>query len=416
MPRKPTWPPPVHKHPSGRARCRINGKDVYLGPYGSEEAARAYAELLTRLASREPPVSKPVTPAPGPERVTVASVVARWFAEESPRYSAEGREVKQFEYACRPLLRLYGTLPAAQFHCDHLERVRMSMASGTWQNPEEQERARARGMPLAWSRNVVNRAVTRLRTIWRWAERRRLVPPGTFAHLCTLPGLASNDARVRQTQRRKPVEFSHVKAVLRHCAPQIRTMLLLQWWTGMRSAEVRLMRPCDLDRTGEVWIYRPHRHKTAHLGAERAIPLGVKCQRLLAPWLASRKPGEYLFRPGEALEAWNAIRRSRRKTKVQPSQLQRDRERAAKRRVDPRWSEPFTSPGYPQWVRRACQRAGVPEFDPYSLRHAFRMRIGRSHGLEVARAMMGHRSLGMTGEYGCAVDLQAAIEAAKKAG
>ena len=184
----------------------------------------------------------------------------------------------------------------------------------------------------------------------------------------------------------------------------------------MRSAEVRLMRPCDLDRTGEVWIYRPHRHKTAHLGAERAIPLGVKCQRLLAPWLASRQPGEYLFRPLEALEAWNVIRRSRRKTKVQPSQLQRDRERAAKRRVDPRWSEPFTSPGYPQWVRRACQRAGVPEFDPYQLRHAFRMRIGRSHGLEVARAMMGHRSLGMTGEYGCAVDLQAAIEAAKKAG
>lgn len=133
MPRKPTWPPPVHKHPSGRARCRINGKDVYLGPYGSEEAARAYAELLTRLASREPPVSKPVTPAPGPERVTVASVAARWFAEESPRYSAEGREVKQFEYACRPLLRLYGTLPAAHFDCDHTDNLALGRtpASGS---------------------------------------------------------------------------------------------------------------------------------------------------------------------------------------------------------------------------------------------------------------------------------------------
>jgi len=234
---------------------------VYLGIYGSEEAARAYAELLTRLSNGATPNVAPATPNVAQDGITVAVVVSRWFAEEAPRYPASGREATQFKFACRPLLRLFGATLASDLDADKLEQVQISMASGTWQNPEERAKAKRRGYPCDWSCRTVNRAITRIRTLWRWAERKKLVPAGTFAHLCTLPGLAANDARVRHRPKRKPVPFAHVKACLRHCAPQIRTMLLLQWWTGMRSAEVRLMRPCDLDRSGEVWLYTPGRHK-----------------------------------------------------------------------------------------------------------------------------------------------------------
>jgi hypothetical protein len=43
----------VHHKPSGRARIRINGRDHWLGKWGSAEASLAYDRLITEfLASR----------------------------------------------------------------------------------------------------------------------------------------------------------------------------------------------------------------------------------------------------------------------------------------------------------------------------------------------------------------------------
>jgi hypothetical protein len=38
----------LHK-PTGQARVRINGKDVYLGPHGSEELKRKYEQIVRKL-------------------------------------------------------------------------------------------------------------------------------------------------------------------------------------------------------------------------------------------------------------------------------------------------------------------------------------------------------------------------------
>jgi hypothetical protein len=94
MPRKQTWPPPVHHHrKSGQARVRINGKDYYLGPYGSPEAEEALAALLVRHARGE--LGGRVAAAPAAPR-TVADVAAEWLAGAAPGYSARGREPAHF--------------------------------------------------------------------------------------------------------------------------------------------------------------------------------------------------------------------------------------------------------------------------------------------------------------------------------
>ena len=65
----------------------------------------------------------------------------------------------------------------------------------------------------------------------------------------------------------------------------VRDMMSLQRYTGMRSGELIIMRPCDIDRTGDVWIYTPMTHKTEHYGKKRVVPLGPRSQRLLLPYL-----------------------------------------------------------------------------------------------------------------------------------
>mgnify|MGYP000045790821 CR=1 FL=1 len=65
---------------------------------------------------------------------------------------------------------------------------------------------------------------------------------------------------------------------------------------------------------------------------------------------------------------------------------------------------------------RACKRAGVATFNPYAIRHAFRVRISRAVGTEEARILMGHRSIDMTAHYGAGSDGDLAADAARKAG
>jgi integrase len=376
MPRKQTWPPPVHHHRrSGQARVRINGKDYYLGPYGSPEAEEALAALLVRHARGE--LGGRVAAAPAAPR-TVADVAAEWLAEAAPGYSARGREPAHFRRSLAPLLRLYGTLPADQFDVEKLDRVRRAMLDGSWMTPAERQGLQARNRSPAWSARVVARRVVRLRTLWRWAERRALVPKGSWAHLRALPPLGPSEP-ARRLPRRKPAEWADVLAACRHLTPRHRAAVLTLWWSGARPGELRVMRPCDLDRSGPVWVYRPHEHKNDWRDMERVVHLGPRCQALLRPLLGGLGPEDHVFagRGGPAAP-------------LHPGTLE-------------------------EALRKACAAAGV-SFTAYQLRHAAKRRITRALGLDAARSVLGQASLDTTDRYAAGGDEKLAGDAARRLG
>jgi hypothetical protein len=55
-----------------------------------------------------------------------------------------------------------------------------------------------------------------------------------------------------------------------------------------------MMRPCGIDRNGEVWKYQPGLHKTTHLGRERIIYIRPQAQGILRRYLA-RDPQAFLL-------------------------------------------------------------------------------------------------------------------------
>ncbi len=101
---------------------------------------------------------------------------------------------------------------------------------------------------------------------------------------------------VRESDPIKPVPEEHIPPVLRKCNRQVAAMIQLQLLTGMRPDEVTIMRPCDIDRTEEIWTYSPPTHKTEHHRITKTIILGPKAQEILQPWL-DRDPTAYLFSP-----------------------------------------------------------------------------------------------------------------------
>jgi integrase len=73
--------------------------------------------------------------------------------------------------------------------------------------------------------------------------------------------------------------------------------------TGMRPSEVCAMKPCDIDRKAEFWIFRPKSHKTAWKGIEREIPLVGEARAVIENYL-NRKADSYCFSPAESM-AWH---------------------------------------------------------------------------------------------------------------
>ena len=122
-----------------------------------------------------------------------------------------------------------------------------------------------------WCRNRVNKQVGRVKRVFKWASAEELVPVTVYQALRTLAGLRRGRSEVRESDPVKPVDSATVDATLTRLDAQLRTMVELQRLTGMRPGEVCGLRFAEIDRTGEMWLFRPRQHKTAHHGRERAI-------------------------------------------------------------------------------------------------------------------------------------------------
>src|SRR5262249_5767533 len=182
------------------------------------------------------------------------------------------------------------------------------------------------------ARPVVNQRVGRIRRMFKWAVENELVPPSVLQGLAAVRGLQIARCNAREPEPVRPVAEPIVHATLVHVLPPIRALIELQLLTGMRPGEAVVMRACDIDMTGKVWLYRPGsdqghvgRHKTAHHGHQRVIALGPKAQEVIRRFL-KLDTRAYLFSPKDAVSAFRQEQRKLRKTRVQPSQ--RDRRKA----------------------------------------------------------------------------------------
>lgn len=80
----------------------------------------------------------------------------------------------------------------------------------------------------------------------------------------------------------------------------------------------------------------------------------------------------------------------------------------------PRGGEKYSAGGYRQSVRRAAKLAGVPEWNPYQLRHLRKAQVMESLGADAAKALLGHSSPVMTARYAAGkIDAGRAAKAAK---
>jgi integrase len=343
-------------------------------------------------APAAPPVPVVVAPAGGPP--TVDAVMETYLLWAQTYYMKDGKptgEARMIETSCRPMRNLYGATPARDFGPLALKAVRKAMVAA------------------GYSRNEINKRVGRIVRVFKWAASEELVPPSVFQGLKSVSPLLAGRTPARETAPIGPVADAAVDAIKPHVARQVWPMVELQRLTGMRPGEVCQMRTGDIDRSGAVWAYVPGSHKTEHHGKKRTVFIGPRAQDVLRPWLRA-DPDAYLFSPAERMAEFRVDQHRRRKTKVQPSQI--DRTKPNPKRTPGRR---YTTGSYGVAVARACEKAGIPHWHPNQLRHLAATRIRAACGLDAARTILGHSSSAVT-EVNAEVDLTKAADVMGRVG
>lgn len=360
---------PTKPDSRNRVRVKFRGKSYTLpGELGSKESVAEYARLLAEWTHD----TAPRLAAAG---VTISELVAMYLKAD-PR-GMDHPQVKRIARACQPLERLFGPTYATDFTAKRLGAVQEAMINQTWMTDEEKER---RGQ---WGADHINACRKWIRAIFKWAEYQGHVASGTRVNLLCCPPVAANHPHVKRSRPREPVDYDkQVVPILPHVSPAIAAMIQIQYLAGMRPSEVLNMTRGEVSRNEipDVWLYRPSEFKTMAHGVELVKALGPRCQELLAPWLLLAGDDNAPLFPS------------------------------------PHKRRPYTPEGYSASIARACRKAGVKHFCPYQLRHAARLRVTRSHGLDAARSHLGHAGVAMTTEYAKQIDIETAARVARECG
>ena len=404
---------------SGQAVVRLNGRSFYLGPWQSPDSKRKYDRLIIEwLAS-----SRRLEAVLKEPELTIDVLVEQYWVHAEAYYvdhqtGGPAQELGNIRHAIRHLTRLYGQTLAAKFGPVAFRAIQLQMVQD------------------GLARGTIASRLGKIRRIFRWAVAQELVPPGIWEAIKAVAPLRPHQHGVKETPPVRAVAVEAVRACWPFCSVPIRAMIEVQVLTGMRPGEVMALRPRDLDRSGDVWIYRPGRHKTQSRGFGRAIAIGPKAQKLLEPWL-DRDPGRCCFTPAEAVEIRNRVARQNRRSPMTPSQAARgskpNPKRVARDHYD-RWT-------YCTAIERACDRAfphptlgAKPKerlseaeagellawrkehrWHPNQLRHATATEVRKLFGLESAQVVLGHQKADVTQIY-AERDLQKAVEVMRQIG
>lgn len=417
MPRLIQSVPKYRKHrASGQAVVTINGRDHYLGPHGTKASKLNYDRLITEWLSsgRSASYGAPERDYAVVELIADYLRYAKGYYGDGPRSSAAA-----MMYAVRPLKALYGRTAAAEFGPLQFKAVRQSI------------------MGTDVSRSYVNQTMRKIAAVFRWGAGEGKIPASIPQSLSMVAGLRRGKTDLRETTPIQPVDDATVDATIPHLSPVVADMIRLQRLCGARPAEVCILRPCDLDRSGEVWLYKPKEHKTEHHGKERTIFIGPQAQAVLLRYLA-RDHEAYCFRPCDSMAKYLAAKHEARATPLCCGNVPGSNRRRKPRKKP---GECYTTCSYRRAIHNACDKAfphaeldGIRppmlnkeqrvelkswqkshRWAPNQLRHAAATEVRREFGLEAAQIVLGHSKADVTQVY-AERDLAKGLQVAKAIG
>lgn len=186
---------------------------------------------------------------------------------------SQSRSLEGIKCDLRYLKQLFGTTLLGDFGPPELKQVRQSM------------------IQAGRVRRQINKRIGTIRQFFRWCVEEQLIPVTVLDTLKAVATLSPGRSGVPEGKPREPADPMAVDASLPYLSPAVRAIVLLLRHTGARPTEILTAKPEQIDRTGDVWKYKPADHKTSWKGKTRVIFFGPEARAVLTPWIASTQLG-----------------------------------------------------------------------------------------------------------------------------
>ena len=386
----------LHKA-SGQAFVELGGRRFYLGKHGSkasrEEYDRRIAEYLDN--GRQLPPTRTKT------GISCQELAVHFLEWAEGYYVKNGEQTEIFGHYQRAIavwVKHYGYESV-----DNFTPLSLDFLQKQW-------------VEDGYARLTVNRYVNFIRQAFKHGVKFGWVDAKTHFALLAVDGLKAGRTKAAEYQKVKPVADDVVDKTLPFLPPIVADMVRVQRLSGMRPQDVRNMRSCDIDRSGDVWRYIPFTHKTEHQDKQRVITVGPKSQAILMSYLLEKEdtPEAFLFSPKDSERLRKIEKRRNRKSlsktgQVQPSQRDRSKPNASRVR------DQYSRDSYNRAVGRACKKAGVSHWTPNQLRHSSGTEVRKKYGLDAAQSYLGHANAKTTEIY-AELDFEKAAQVAREIG
>jgi integrase len=330
MPRLSNRPPQMQRYAGVKARVSIDGKYHYLGKWGSDKAKAKYNHLIKKWRENQKADSVSVN-----DRYLIAELAADYI-EHVKTYYGDGHNRAT---SLAPMIRCFG-LHFGDMWTDEFRPRHLVEARKIW-------------LDRNCSRIYVNRVTREIVRCFKWGVTKEHVPVSVWKALEAVESIDIGRYNVREAPPVEAVPYETVDELLPHLSETVRDMVSVQLLSGCRPHEIMRLTPGEIDRSEDVWKYRPSRHKNAWRGKRRTIYFGPQAQTILA---------KYLFRDDNA-----------------PCFVTK-------------FGKPFARAGYRQAIQRVSEKHGLPRWAPNQLRHLKATEIREMKNLEIARAVLGHGS------------------------
>lgn len=267
---------------------KVQHPDVYFGNYNSDESLAAYQKWCSENVGASDDFS---------ESVLMQTALEEYLLTINSSFKQSYCEPRRLGVK---LLAPWAKLPVKDFRKKHMTEIRENLSK----------------LPRALS--TQNRKLKYIREFFQWCSEKDYCTGSKLADINSVRLIMKGENQILPRKQRKAVNLEHVKQTVEHLSPTLRTMVMLQMFTGMRSGNLVDLENRLIDRTGNVWVYVPEHHK-ADDKFELRISIIKPAQVLLQEYIESRpklkRKSRYLF-PAFESYAWYKARHSEKETSL----------------------------------------------------------------------------------------------------